>query len=525
MNKLITFSILCLTPYFVFAQTPTIHNDPHWQLVWEDHFNSFDNTRWDKSHYCDHGGEPQLYLDRNVWVSNGNLVIQVKREEAQCPNPAPPVAAAYACGGCGSNKNYDYTSGWVELKGDYRIKYGYIEARIKVPRKNGLHSSFWTFINETAPPHNAAEIDIFEISGGDPSNTITTNIHTCYKCPVPEGIFCNPNCEFNYYHATHSLSNFDYTGWHTYGLEWDRNKIIWYIDGKPFRTTSNHGVIDNVNIIFNISVDKVKNPPTSLIEYMYVDYVKVYSLKCDGNKEAVNEIPNFNTYNYAVKKSITMSNATTIPSGNIHLRATDFIELKPGFEVPLGKELFLDVSPCEENKVKVSPNRPKLFLDTTLIRGYLQTDIVNARLHIYDAIGTLVKYIDIVERDTISIQIHRNDLLTAGVYTYFLTGDNEVSDTMQMVLLENHEEENMELYQNLFSDDIITIECYIPQTIHDAELQVYNVCGSLIKNIGIPECGIVKMQMNINELHLVGKCTYFLIGDGYVSETMYIILD
>jgi deoxycytidylate deaminase len=41
-----------------------------------------------------------------------------------------------------------------------------------------------------------------------------------------------------------------------------------------------------------------------------------------------------------------MSNATTIPSGNIHLRATDFILLSPGFEVPAGKELYLDVNPC-----------------------------------------------------------------------------------------------------------------------------------------------------------------------------------
>ena len=80
---------------------------------------------------------------------------------------------------------------------------------------------------------------------------------------------------------------------------------------------------------------------------MYVDYVKVYQLKCDKNT-VVTKIPNFNTYNYAVKKSISLSGATIIPkSSNISLRATDFIELKPGFETPLGTEMYLDVSPCQ----------------------------------------------------------------------------------------------------------------------------------------------------------------------------------
>jgi len=43
-----------------------------------------------------------------------------------------------------------------------------------------------------------------------------------------------------------------------------------------------------------------------------------------------------------------MSNATAIPANNnITLRAADFIELKPGFEVQTGRELYLDVTPCE----------------------------------------------------------------------------------------------------------------------------------------------------------------------------------
>ena len=90
---------------------------------------------------------------------------------------------------------------------------------------------------------------------------------------------------------------------------------------------------------------------------MYVDYVKVYQLTCDKNT-VVNEISNFNTYHYGVKKSITLSGATTIPLGStIYLRANDFIQLNPGFEVQTGRMLYLDASPCENTNTVYIPQQ------------------------------------------------------------------------------------------------------------------------------------------------------------------------
>ena len=150
--------------------------------------------------------------------------------------------------------------------------------------------------------------------------------------------------------GTRTFPNFSYADWHTYAIEWDRNRIIWYLDGKPVSSLSGHGIVYPVRIILNLALE---NEPASAFEtHMYVDYVKVYQLKCSIGSliTVINEIPNFNTYTYEVKKSISLSGATTIPAGsNISLRANDFIELKPGFEVPVGRELFLDVSPCECN--------------------------------------------------------------------------------------------------------------------------------------------------------------------------------
>jgi len=157
----------------------------------------------------------------------------------------------------------------------------------------------------------------------------------------------------------YSHPNLDYRNWHTYAIEWNANKITWYLDGKQIRTRENsnldnfgHSIIDPVKIRFGANVvPKALQPPystASFEEYMYVDYVKVYQLKC-GN-EVIDETQgngyNFNNYTYNVKESCIFKN-TSIPNGaNMSIRATDFIELKENFEVPLGAELYLDVTPC-----------------------------------------------------------------------------------------------------------------------------------------------------------------------------------
>jgi len=372
MNRIIVFVIGCLFFHQItFTQTPA--NDPHWRLKWEDHFDNLNlfNQKWAASHYCGNINDaPVLSLESNVSLSNSNLVIEINNIPVECPSN-PPHSLYYTCGDCAKG-DYTYRSGCVMTQHPYNTQYGYIEARMKLPwrRENGktwgIAPNFWLWRGEQiAPPKNATEIDIFEVFAHDykEPNTLNTCIHTCYSdtlLPPMSYYECKES-----YGIKHELSNFDFTQWHTYGLEWNFEKIVWYVDGKVIRTLVNRGdniyypiIVDPVKIIIGIALDKKRLPPTSptFREYMYVDYVRVYSLQCDKNT-VINEIANFNTYNYAVKKSITMSNATTIPAGsNISLRATDFIELKPGFEVPAGRELYLDVTPCGGSEIACVDN-------------------------------------------------------------------------------------------------------------------------------------------------------------------------
>lgn len=82
---------------------------------------------------------------------------------------------------------------------------------------------------------------------------------------------------------------------------------------------------------------------------MYVDQVNVYQIDCMDKNVVVNDISNFSTYNYSLKRSISLTNATTLPSNSdIVLYAREFIELDNGFSVPIGTSLYLDVfDSCE----------------------------------------------------------------------------------------------------------------------------------------------------------------------------------
>ena len=335
MKKIILITITMITCSSLFGQTPV--TDPHWVLDWHDEFNFFDTTIWTKGHHCDHGGEPQLYLENNVWTANGNLVIRINNTPTQGDNSNYKGYFCYAC----TNTLHPNTSGWVESKEAFTKQYGFIEARMKIPHRRGFWPAFWTYRKEGGI--TAGEIDIFEIYGCKKKNHLETNVHSCYDNDNNhDTAVLNLKC--------HDLKNFDYTEWHTYAIEWNRNRIIWYVDRQPIRIMRNHGIIDTVHLILNLATQqksgcRVRQYPP-LVDYMNVDYVRTYSLRCD-DETVVWDIPNFSTYDYKVKKSITLSGDTSIPeAGEVSLRATQYIELRPGFEVPEEGTLFLDVCPC-----------------------------------------------------------------------------------------------------------------------------------------------------------------------------------
>lgn len=311
----------------------TILNDPHWELVWEDNFNSLNTSTWKVANDFDHYGEPQVYTNRsnNVYISNGNLVLKVNKESYHCTD----------LNACACNKEwYSYTSGWVETQPAKNIQYGLIQARIKLPYGYGFWPAFWTFVGDGLHSHtNAAEIDIFEMLGHLPSNIITTCIHTDYGN--------EPN---NYQES--DMGNYAYT-YHNYAVAWSPSKIVWYVDCNPIRISTNHGIVDPVRIILNfaIEIDYLPNSSTPFPSEMLVDYVKVHQLRNDcSNNLSIDNSNDFNSLDHRVKNSITINNAVStikVPSEtSVYLRADQSFQINSSFEVPIGSSFFVDVNPC-----------------------------------------------------------------------------------------------------------------------------------------------------------------------------------
>ena len=148
---------------------------------------------------------------------------------------------------------------------------------------------------------------------------------------------------------------------HTFAGEWNSENVRMFYDDIFIRSAQNGDIFDASKLIpMSIFITNVANSgnffksnndsitTNTILPYYYeVDYVKVYHLKCDTMSVVV-DIPDFSNYYYAVKKSITLSSNTTIPSNTTTcLRATDYIELRDGFETTLGATLYLTTCPCE----------------------------------------------------------------------------------------------------------------------------------------------------------------------------------
>lgn len=220
-------------------------------LVWSDEFNgtSVDTSKWnlrDNSNYGSGGNEDQCYFARNASEGGGILTITAKHEKVLCGGRNPD----------GPDNNYYFTSAFLTTVAaqnqpqKFGFKYGYIEARVKMPYTNASWGSFWLVGASGAPGWpDYGEFDIEEVQGVKPDRT-TGTFH--YACPSKGHCHTSPT-SYNlltkspYSGSTNDSkqllpSNFgSYTGevqkrYVRYGFLWEPNRITWYIDGVPYRS-------------------------------------------------------------------------------------------------------------------------------------------------------------------------------------------------------------------------------------------------------------------------------------------------
>jgi beta-glucanase (GH16 family) len=225
-------------------------------LVWSDEFDTPgapDAAKW--GYDLGAGGwgnnELQNYTNRsdNAVVSGGTLKIIAKAESF---NGSP------------------YTSARLLTKDKYSMKYGKIEARIKLPAGVGTWPAFWMLgsnISTVSWPA-CGEIDIMEHVGRD-LNKIYATLH--YTGNSGAGGVGNS-----------TLINTATSDFHIYTAEWSDVGIKFSVDGQVFHTFINNGGLpfnQNFFIILNIAIGgNFAGPvdPAFSTATMEVDYVRVY---------------------------------------------------------------------------------------------------------------------------------------------------------------------------------------------------------------------------------------------------------
>lgn len=113
----------------------------------------------------------------------------------------------------------------------FSFTYGYAQVTMQVPKGQGVWPAFWLLPLESANPgQRAGEIDVFEGQGNLPSTAFATYVWN------------NPSQHIQKVLDTGTDLS---AGYHTYGVDWEKNQITWYVDGKAIQTiTSAQAPID-----------------------------------------------------------------------------------------------------------------------------------------------------------------------------------------------------------------------------------------------------------------------------------------
>src|SRR3954464_10117988 len=256
---------------------PPLPPPPTWVLAWSDEFDgaagsSFDATKWAPE--LGGGGwgnqEREFYTTRpeNIALDgSGHLVITARAE---------PAKTTFSCwyGSC------RYTSARIRTNGLFTQTYGRFEARIKIPRGQGLWPAFWMLGGGNWP--NDGEIDIMENIGKEPAT-----VHGTIHGPGYSGAG-GIGAAYNHPNGWSFADDF-----HTFTVDWAPDSITWYVDGVQYERRTPADLNGNTWVfshpffmIMNVAVGGgwPGNPDgsTAMPQTMTVDYVRVSTLGSSG---------------------------------------------------------------------------------------------------------------------------------------------------------------------------------------------------------------------------------------------------
>jgi len=246
---------------------------PEWTLAWSDEFNgaagaNVDGTKW----VADTGGHGWGNQERQYYTSGANALLDGSGNLVITAGVSTDSSRRCWYGVCG------YTSARLKTKGRFETTYGRFEARIRVPRGQGIWPAFWMLgadIDQVGWPQSG-EIDVMENIGREPQI-----VHGTVHGPGYSGA--------NAISGADTLASGSFADdFHTFAVEWAPGDIRWLIDGSQYRRLTPAGIPSGATWVFdhpffillNVAVGGAwpgdPDASTVLPQRMLVDYVRVY---------------------------------------------------------------------------------------------------------------------------------------------------------------------------------------------------------------------------------------------------------
>lgn len=275
---------------------------PKWKLILNEQFNTLGplwrrgrSTTASGGHPGYNSTEKGYYLPNRVQVRDGKLVLSAIKKPLNVVNNKAQQGT-FKAGDAediwysnGDNGVWKYQTGtvttapdrygmigglstgdWTPKPASFEFLYGQIEAKIKVPKGPGIWPAFWLLQSDgTWPP----EIDVMEIV--DPEAKHVAQHHH----------YGTADTDFTKYPGKGYLTGVDLSqDFHTYGVDWQRDYIRWYLDGKLVQEFTDKANIPSkpMYLLLNLAIggewpEQYGNlAEASFPAEMQVDFVKVW---------------------------------------------------------------------------------------------------------------------------------------------------------------------------------------------------------------------------------------------------------
>lgn len=204
--------------------------DGDWAMTFEDNFDgsTIDLTKWNIYTVGQwHLGKATAYSKENVIVKDGKLHLRVEKRKAHHnDNPSYPL--------------HEYATGWADSFGKWTQRYGYFEARLKLPTSPDSFTAFWLLpdrgidfdagkhpkvhgfaVKRTDTKASGMEFDIME--------------HLSIWGPNRHNFGCHWDEYGKYHKSTGSMRNYyqpDAEGFVTVGMLWTPGLVVMYQQGR-----------------------------------------------------------------------------------------------------------------------------------------------------------------------------------------------------------------------------------------------------------------------------------------------------